>query len=454
MTDRRKSRNATPLKRYDDLLRASVDWVWETDRDLILLGVSESIAARLGYASATLKGKPIAALFADRRPLGAGASDSRGLEGVLGLRRAFRQHPASVLTRERIALSCVLSGVPYYEEGTGAFAGFRGTGLWSFEQEAWENERGDAHRRLLSLLDHALEQKDTLEQEVRRRDSLHNWSRLGAMAHELRTPLNAILGFSEIVRDWRLGDAEQRYREYGGIIHDSGLHLLEVVNDLLEITDKEKKALARAEPVDLIKVAQFVLMVMEEHAGQIGVALLNDLPEHLPLVRGERRALRQILLNLLSNALRYTPTGGEVRFAAETDDAGLIRLHVCDSGIGIAPEEQEKVFERFYRAKGSEAAADGKGLGLAISRQLARDTGGDILLKSRLGGGSRFTLVLPSAPCGDADAGPAPGDDEAEDTALASQSPLVPDPDDEDEPREDLLEQAPTPLFPEGRGPK
>lgn len=383
------------FKRYDDLLRAAVDWVWECDAQFLLTSVTESFAARLGYASVSLRGKPLATLVSDRLSETVNP-DVPGLADILKSRRSFRQQAVVISTQERESLSCALSGVPFYDEESGAFSGYRGTGQWVHDFESWEGDRGEAHRRLLSLLDYALEQKDALERESQGKDSLQSWARLGAIAHELRTPLNAILGFSEIIRDWRLGDAVKRYREYGGIIHDSGMHLLDVVNDLLEITDKEKMALKKSEVVDLTKVASFVLIVMEERSHQIGVNLINALPPTLPLVQGERRAMRQILLNLVSNALRYTPTGGEVRIDADVTGDGQVQLHIRDTGIGIAPEEQEKVFDRYYRAQGSETEEDGKGLGLAISRQLARELEGDILLESRLGEGSCFTLVLPT----------------------------------------------------------
>ncbi len=396
MTDRKHQRGKAALKRYDDLLRAAVDWVWETDGNFALTGVTESIATFLGFASATLRGMPLTTLFCERVLVGQDP-EGGGLAAMMESRRSFRQHPVSVMTRERDVISCLLSGVPFYDDETGVFSGYRGTGLWVHDLDVRDNDLGDSHRRLLALLDYALEQKDALERENNKRDSLQSWSRLGAIAHELRTPLNAILGFSEIIRDWRIGDSPERYREYGGIIHDSGLHLLDVVNDLLEITDKESQALKHTEPVDMTKVVSFVMIVMEERAEQIGVDLINALPAVLPMVKGERRALRQILLNLLSNALRYTPTGGEVRLDAEATREDMIHLHIRDTGIGIAPEEQDKVFERYYRAKGSEGSEEGKGLGLAISRQLARELGGDIQVESSLGEGSCFSLILPVA---------------------------------------------------------
>lgn len=383
-------------RRYEDFLRASADWTWETDAGLTLTEVSPSATGNLGLPSRQLLGKRFPDLLtATREERDAGLEVSPLTTAMLS-RRAFRQLPALMTLDNHPQIPVRLSGVPFYHDESGTFGGFRGTAVHEPQLQTGLLSAGETSKRLLALLDTALQRKDELEQERQDSENADSWARMASIAHELRTPLNAILGFSEIIRDWRFGDSEDRYREYGAVIHDSGLHLLDVVNDLLELTDREQRLESgQNEPVDPLKVAAFVLIVLEEKAHEMGVTLVNKLPKSLPFLAAERRALRQILLNLFTNALRYTPSGGEVYLEAEVVAGETLSLLVRDTGIGIAPEEQDKIFERYYRAAGSESAQDGKGLGLAISRELARNLGGDITVESRLGHGSCFILSLP-----------------------------------------------------------
>jgi signal transduction histidine kinase len=152
---------------------------------------------------------------------------------------------------------------------------------------------------------------------------------------------------------------------------------------------------AAGQLIDPLKVASFVLIVMEDEAARMGISLINRLPENLPGIRAERRMLRQILLNLVTNAIKYTVTGGEVRLSASIEDGAMLAITVSDTGIGIRPEDQERIFRRHVRAAASAHLEGGKGLGLAIARDLARKMGGDIRVTSEPGKGSHFTLALP-----------------------------------------------------------
>ena len=379
-------------------MRSSADWFWETDATLALAQVSPAATAHLEMPSQQLIGRRLPDLIAVTPEERTAGLKVPALGSTMLARRAFRQTPVRLQLSAERQIRCGLSGVPYYDSQSGEFLGYRGTATHNDHLEAGQPSANETNRRLLALLEAALSRKDKLEHEREESERADSWARMASIAHELRTPLNAILGFSEIIRDWRFGDNEGRYREYGSVIHDSGLHLLDVVNDLLELTDKEKRLAAhQGEPVDPIKVAAFVLIVLEEKAQEMGIVLVNKLPEALPFVAAERRAVRQILLNLLTNALRYTPSGGEVYLESEVVGDERLLLRVRDTGIGIAPEEQERIFERYYRAAGSEGAQDGKGLGLAISRDLARSLDGEITVESKLGEGSCFTLHLPIA---------------------------------------------------------
>ena len=394
--DRDIERRDIARRRYDDFLRASADWTWETDAALELAEISPSATAGLGVPSHKLLGKRLPDLISTTMEEGAAGLETSAITTAMLSRQAFRELPALIKPVDDQEIPVRLSGVPYYDPKDGTFEGYRGTALHEPQLLSGQLSPSETNRRLLSLLDNALARKDELEQERQDSERSDSWARMASIAHELRTPLNAILGFSEVIRDWRFGGNEERYREYGAVIHDSGLHLMDVVSDLLELTDRGQRLEAsQREPVDPLKVAAFVLIVLEEKAQEMGVTLVNRLPKSLPFLAAERRALRQILLNLFTNALRYTPSGGEVYLESEVVQGDRLILRVRDTGIGIAPEEQDKIFERYYRAAGSESAQDGKGLGLAISRELARNLGGDITVESRLGKGSCFALSLP-----------------------------------------------------------
>lgn len=396
VNDRDKEQREIARRRYEDFLRASADWTWETDAALALTEVSPSATAGLGVLVHRLLGKRLPDLLSVTPEESAAGLVTSTITTAMVSRQAFRELPALVLPGDDQEIPVRLSGVPFYDPESGAFEGYRGTALHEPQLQSGQLSPGETNKRLLTLLDNALARKDELEQERQDSERSDSWARMASIAHELRTPLNAILGFSEIIRDWRFGGNEERYREYGAVIHDSGLHLLDVVSDLLELTDRgQRLETGKKEPVDPLKVAAFVLIVLEEKAQEMGVTLINKLPKSLPFLAAERRALRQILLNLFTNALRYTPSGGKVYLESEVVAGDKLVLLVRDTGIGIAPEEQDKIFERYYRAAGSESAQEGKGLGLAISRELARNLGGDITVESRLGKGSCFILSLP-----------------------------------------------------------
>lgn len=383
------------LSRHRDLLRASVDWFWETDQALRIAQVSSGFRAAVGRPEQSVEGLSLIELAAADRAEDRELAEALG--DVLGSRRAFRHVPIIVADAAGKRLRFLVNGLPYYDPASGRYAGYRGTAVRAPASVALGSEESETNRRLLNLLETALSRKDELEIGQLEAAAKSDWSKLGALAHELRTPLNAILGFAEIIRDQRFGENLDRYRQYAGLIHDSGHHLLDVVQDLLELTDRERRKVEHAagQLIDPLKVASFVLIVMEEEAARLGISLVNRLPESLPSVRAERRMLRQILLNLVTNAIKYTVSGGEVRVSASIEDGAMLAITVSDTGIGIRREDQERIFERHVRAASAAHLEGGKGLGLAIARDLARKMGGDIRVTSEPAKGSHFTLVLP-----------------------------------------------------------
>ncbi|HEY7204980.1 MAG TPA: GAF domain-containing protein [Methylomirabilota bacterium] len=230
--------------------------------------------------------------------------------------------------------------------------------------------------------------------------SRHKSEFLANMSHELRTPLNAIIGFSEVLSARMFGDLNDKQEEYLRDIHASGHHLLALVNDILDLSKIEAGRM-ELEPtiLDLPTLIENALVFVRERAARRGIALHHDVDRRLGQLRGDERKIKQVLLNLLSNALKFTPEGGRIDVAARVVD-GMAQVSVTDTGIGIAPEHQEAVFEEFRQVGTAAKKVEGTGLGLTLSRKFIELHGGRIAVESALGAGSAFTFTLP-LPLGD-----------------------------------------------------
>ena len=225
-------------------------------------------------------------------------------------------------------------------------------------------------------------------------------SRLLANAsHELRTPLNAILGFSEVIHREMLGPlGKERYRQYAKDINDSGLHLLGIVNDLLDLSKIEAgRQELKEEIVDVSDLFQTASRFLAEWAETAGLTVTISVPQEMPPLRGDRRALIQVLLNLLSNAVKFTPPGGTVALEASADEDGSVVFRVIDTGIGIAPEDIPKALEPFGLIDSAMSPKHrGTGLGLPISRALVELHRGRFELASQAKVGTTATVHLPA----------------------------------------------------------
>ena len=223
---------------------------------------------------------------------------------------------------------------------------------------------------------------------------------LATMSHELRTPLNTILGFSEIIRDRLMGpDALPRYAEYAGDIYDSGSHLLALISDILDIAKIEAGRL-EVEPValDLAAVIPAVVRLVSVRASEAGLAILVDLPTPPPELTADPRALKQILFNLLANAIKFTPRGGRIQLSAAAD-GDTVRLRVRDTGIGIAADQLQRVLKPFEQVDNRyNRTGGGTGLGLSLVKSLSELHGGHMEIESVVGEGTTLTIVLPRHP--------------------------------------------------------
>jgi PAS domain S-box-containing protein len=228
--------------------------------------------------------------------------------------------------------------------------------------------------------------------------SRHKSEFLANMSHELRTPLNAIIGFSEILSERLFGDVNDKQAEYLADILESGRHLLSLINDILDLSKIEagRMELDVAE-FDLPSAIENTLTLVRERAQRRGIALGREIDARLATICGDERKVKQVLLNLLSNALKFTPEGGRIDVVAGLVD-GSAEISVRDTGVGIAPEDQRAVFEEFRQVGTASKKVEGTGLGLAISRKFIELHGGGIRVESELGRGSTFTFTLPLVP--------------------------------------------------------
>jgi signal transduction histidine kinase len=351
---------APDSERQADFLRAGADWMWETDSALQLTTVSPAAAAAAGKAPAQLVGQPLTRLFR----LEAGEEGELPLLTALAGQRRFDGQLAELLGgrggRYRLA------GIPLID-GAGRFAGFRGSAAAlpaASPVPPAPAETAPEPGAFGERLDKAL-----------------------------RAPLARIIASAETIGAQGEGPIRTDYAGYAGDIATAGRHLLALVDDLVDLQAIERPDFRpEGEEIDLADVARRASGLLAVRAGERKVRI--DAPaagDSLPAAGDFRRAL-QIVMNLLTNAIRYSPEGGQVWIRADRE-GDLAALIIADQGKGISAEDQARIFEKFERVDPTEAG--GTGLGLYIARRLARAMGGDVAVDSAPGQGARFTFTLP-----------------------------------------------------------
>jgi signal transduction histidine kinase len=224
----------------------------------------------------------------------------------------------------------------------------------------------------------------------------HKSDFLANMSHELRTPLNAIIGFSEVLMERMFGEVNEKQAEYLKDIHESGRHLLSLINDILDLSKIEAGRMElELSSFDLPSAVSNAMTLVRERAQRHGIQLGLDMDPRLGEFQADERKVKQILLNLLSNAVKFTPDGGRVDVSAKLD-TDKVQIAVKDTGVGIAPEDHAAVFEEFKQVgRDYTRKAEGTGLGLALTKRFVELHGGGIRLESTPGKGSTFTITLP-----------------------------------------------------------
>jgi len=382
-----------------DVIRSSSDWVWSVDHNFNLTFVSPRITEAIGVPSQTLTGRHFFTLgtFEDRD----GAQQTRA---DMEAQRPFRGRALLMEGTEGDTRHIVVSGVPVFNETSGRFVGYRGTGTDVTRQFDAEQSATRANAELEQTLGELRQRNNDLAVALEKSQVAEKAKIdfLAMMSHELRTPLNCIIGFSDAATQKIHGPLKESYVEYFKNIHKAGTHLLDIINDILDTANIE------AGNVTIEPLPMRVSNLVEEAANMVepkigdkrqivtkkGKVVDTDL-----LVLADRLRAKQILVNLLGNALKFTPGGGQVGVDIAIGAAGLVDISVWDTGIGIPEGELEQVFNPFYQVEKNILVreVEGAGLGLAISKQLAQLMNGDLTVESTVGKGTRFTLSLPQA---------------------------------------------------------
>jgi signal transduction histidine kinase len=218
---------------------------------------------------------------------------------------------------------------------------------------------------------------------------------LANMSHELRTPLNAIIGFADVLGQRMFGQLNERQADYVNDILGSGRHLLTLINDILDLSKVEAGRMTLEPATFSLREALTNGMTMvRERAASHRIALALEVAPEVDLITADERKVRQVVFNLLSNAVKFTPDGGRITVTAARD-ASEVRVAVADTGVGIAPDDRDRVFEEFAQTADGREQGEGTGLGLTVAKRFVELHGGRIWVDSELGKGSTFTFALP-----------------------------------------------------------
>ncbi|MFT5182447.1 MAG: PAS domain S-box-containing protein, partial [Alphaproteobacteria bacterium] len=387
---------AETVEKLNDTIHASSDWVWETDAELRLTEVSPRIAAITGVPPHMHLGKHVLSL-GELPEATAGAPD---LESLFASHRSFRNRLFNMRDETGQPRRIHLSGMPFFDKANGRFLGFRGTGTDITRTLEAEREMMTARQDLEQALKTLEVRNDQLSDALTKSQTASDAKTefLALTSHELRTPLNAIIGFTELCRRQVAGPITERMGDYLDNVLSASGHLVQIIDNLLDTVrienDTTEISLQRLSVADLLRDT---LTMIEVRAQTSGLTL--EMPEVGAGVDvlADVTGARQILINLLTNAVKFTPEGGTVGIDIAQAQDDKVHMTVWDTGIGIPEDRIQAVFERFHRVRSDAFTnnTEGVGIGLHVARNLAQLMGGDISLESELGKGSRFTLTLP-----------------------------------------------------------
>lgn len=359
--------------RFGDFAAASSDWFWEMDKNLRFSYFSERFTLVTGVPEDKLLGQT----REDNGNPGASAEDWQKHLSDLRSRRIFRNftHPRIKPDGQQVWLS--ISGMPYFRDGE--FAGYRGVGTDITDRVQTEKMLTEA--------------KDEAEKANRIKSDF-----LANMSHELRTPLNAVIGFSQMMMGEIYGKlGAPKYHEYAGDICNSARHLLELINDILDISKIESgEFYLNEQDIDVQQVIDEAVGLVQSQIKSKKQKLVVNIEPDMPHLYADRRMVKQVLLNVLSNANKFTAIGGTLSLEARHSGDQGIRFRMNDNGIGISMADLPRVLEPFNQVKTSASVAqEGTGLGLSLVKMLMELHNGKMSIESELDKGTTVQLVFP-----------------------------------------------------------
>lgn len=386
-------------QRYRDFARATSDWYWEVDKSMKLTYVSNRFTAITGIPSFLMVGRQIDNIGELRSGF---EGEKINSESFLLRQAPFRDQLLVLENQDNEDIYIYLSGVPMFDVDSGEFKGFRGAGTDITDSYHAKMKAEKVQKSLEDTLYDLKDKRAQLDIATKQAEAALEAKSdfLAAMSHELRTPLNAIIGFAEAMTMQAFGELNEQYISYSNDIMNAGRHLLHLINDILDVAVLESGKIQLEKRN--IKVSEIIetalnLVILSANNKNIDTSRVSvDTDKQIYV---DPRRVTQIFVNLLSNAVKFTPENGTIGVRVQHAADDVVGITVWDTGIGIPPEQQDLVFEKFHQDRGHiySRKEEGTGLGLHISKHLAKQMGGDILLKSKVSEGSEFTVLLPIA---------------------------------------------------------
>ena len=378
--------------RFRGFAEVASDWFWEMDADLRFTYFSARNKVITGFNPDLYIGKT-------RREIGSNLATNEHWKqhlDDLDAHLEFRDFEYDLKIVDDRNLTISINGKPAFD-ADGNFQGYYGTGKDVTERKQAVEELANHRDNLQNLvLERTLELKEAKEEAEgasRIKSDL-----MANMSHELRTPLNAIIGFSDSMKAEIFGPiGHEKYREYLEDIHQSGQHLLGLINDILDVSSIEAGAVElHEENVSLCDVVETSVRFIRARADNGQVSIASTIDPEIPLIYADERRVKQILLNLISNAVKFTPEAGRVTVSAQLNDDGSLAVAVADNGIGMDEEEVTKALSTFGQVdSGLDRKHEGSGLGLPLTMGLIELHGGTMEIESEKGHGSLITVTFP-----------------------------------------------------------
>lgn len=367
--------------RLEDITRLVGEWVWEMDENTHITFISDQVMNDIGILPIQIIGNRFEELGRFIEPSQQNPSPD--------WQKPFRDKSFEILNSQSEVKRLLISSIPSFNNETGKYQGACGTARDISEIRATQQARNVLEEANLAL-NQASQAKSNF---------------LANMSHELRTPLNAIMGFSDIMREQLFGPlGNDTYEGYATDIYQSGDHLLSLVNDILDLSKVEAGKLELTD--ELIHVAEIIQHceeMMQCTARNAGIELLTDISSHPEITKGrvrlngDVRSVRQMILNLMTNSIKFSPVGGAVKTIASLSNSNELIIGVQDVGIGIAQNEIDNILEPFTQLNSYTTGVKiGVGLGLAITKTLAEIHEGKVEIESELGVGTTISIRFPA----------------------------------------------------------